>query len=279
MLIWIICTLLDSISSIFWKKSLEYKLHPYVMTLYGHSTGFLILPFFFYLLDIKLENLFFAIVIWCIFSVFEIIWEKFETEIYKVEKFSTMAPFENLSTIFTIIIWFLLFKDSSLNAFLITLFILALIILFSFDFKNFKFPKVFWKILLSHFSYSISTLIVAYWVLKLWWEAIFMADLIWWFIIFSIFVLIVWKQKDFLNMPKGFLKNRTLSWLIWWSSYMLSLMIISDFWVIISSMLSFLWLSSTLLLSYIFLWDEPEKKDLIMSTIVTILVAVWFYFK
>lgn len=179
MLIWIICTLLNSVSSIFWKKSLEHKLHSYVMTLYGHSIGFLLLPFFLYFLDVDLENLAFILLIWVIFSIFEIIWEKIDTEIYKVEKFSTMAPFENLSKIFTIIIWFLLFRDSSVNAFLMTLFILTLIILFSFNFRDFKFPKVFWKVLLCHFSYSISNLIVAYWVIKFWWEQIFIADLIW----------------------------------------------------------------------------------------------------
>jgi hypothetical protein len=73
-----------------------------------------------------------------------------EQKIYKVEKISTLMPFENLQKVFVVIISYFLFSDTSLTTLLITLLSIIVIILFKIDFKNFKLPKFIKPIILTN---------------------------------------------------------------------------------------------------------------------------------
>gem|GEM_PF-2455326 len=77
-----------------------------------------------------------------ILTVFlQIIIVPIDQAIYKKEKISTILPYENLSSIFAILISFFIFKDVSWTSFFIAILTVIVIILFSIDFKNVKFPK------------------------------------------------------------------------------------------------------------------------------------------
>ncbi len=69
--------------------------------------------------------------------------------IYKVEKVSTLLPYENLAAVITIILAFFIFQDTPLVTFLIAIAIIVILFFFSFDPKTHEFPKNFKLILLN----------------------------------------------------------------------------------------------------------------------------------
>lgn len=85
--------------------------------------------------------------------------------------------------------------------------------------------------------------------------------------------------KAIKTLKKDFLFNRYLGSILSWIAYLISLFLISDLWLTISTLLWFLWLGFTLILSYFFLWDKPDKKNIILALIVFILVSIGYYFK
>lgn len=71
-------------------------------------------------------------------------------KIYASEKISTLLPYENLSSVITIIIAFVIFRDTPLPTVAIAILIIVIIFVFSFDFKTHEFPKKFGLIVLNN---------------------------------------------------------------------------------------------------------------------------------
>lgn len=280
MILAIISAVIWSFSKILFKKSLWFWVNNFIITSYNRLWWIIIWLIFIATWFINPSELtLHAVWFWVLFAMLDMITGKYEQDVYRKETISAMAPFSSLDKVFIIIISFFYFKDISLLSLWITFLTIILISVSSFDFKKRVFPKNLWKIFLFQLSRAFSISIVWYLVLEYWANIIFMLDASMWFIVALIIVLLAKKAKEMFLLPKWFLKIWLWNWIIWWSSYWLSLLVIDDLWLWISTLLWFLWLWVTLIMSYIFFKDTPAKKDLLVTVLVTVLVWLWYYFK
>lgn len=279
---WIISTFFSSAGTIFWKKALDITTgmsNFWFMFFWRVSWLLIILYFLFswktnlFFLDYR-YFLFICIIIF-IWIISWIIWQY----VYQREKLSTVAPYENLNKIFSIILSFFLFWNISIISLWISLLVIVIIFFFSVNLKNISFPtniKIF----------SFNQILVTFNIVSVWFILsnispfnYFVFENLLWIIVLLLLML---KKNDFKKLSwasKKFYSNRLLASFLWTISYLISLYIISSYWVVINILLSFLYLFFILIFSYLFLWDKPEKKNIYLSLIVSILVWLWFYFK
>ncbi len=62
-------------------------------------------------------------------------------------------------------------------------------------------------------------------------------------------------------------------------SILLSLTMYSSLWVVLTSLLSLLYLWFVYIISYFILKEIPSKKDVIVTIIVSIFIIIWIIFK
>jgi drug/metabolite transporter (DMT)-like permease len=62
-------------------------------------------------------------------------------------------------------------------------------------------------------------------------------------------------------------------------SFILYLFLVSEFGIVVSTLLSFLATGVTMLFGYLILKKKPSKKDIYLTIITTVLVGIGFYFK
>jgi hypothetical protein len=102
-------------------------------------------------------------------------------------------------------------------------------------------------------------------------------------IIFSLYLIlaILFKEsfKSLLVQNKTFYKSRGLSLILWWTWFLIWLYIIESFWVLIATLISFIWIITSILSLKYILKDTPKIKDIILAIIVTIMIWIWYYFK
>lgn len=199
--------------------------------------------------------------------------------LYREEKISTLIPYENLNSVFVIVIWYLIFKDASLVAVGMSILVIITTILFSIDFKNFEFPKNIKKILFVQILITIETLLTWYFLKDL-------ADKDY-FVVYQIVVVIMLLFPLLFNKLFGAVKKMSKSFLWYGSlsatanniSFLLYLFLVSEFGVVISMLLSFLGDGITILFWFLFLKEKPSKKEVLLIVLTTLLVGVGFYFK
>lgn len=211
--------------------------------------------------------------------IFWILWAVISQYVYKQEKISTVAPYENLNKILSIIISFFIFSDVSLVSLGIAIFVVLVIFFSSFDFKTREVPRTIQIFSLNQLMISINTILIGYLLLQISSIEYFVTEGVIG-VVLLLFVIIF--NKDIVKMTKlgkDFYKSRVWAALIGNLGYVISLYVISEFGVTINILLSFLYLWFTLILSYLILWDKPTKKSILVSIFVTFLVGLWFYFK
>ena len=275
----IFTSILESFSEVFRKKTLIHRVPEYLNTLFAYSTWMLFVIYFaasanFSDIDYKLFILIF------IMSVLDLVSSKISQNIYREEKISVLMPYTNINSILTILLSFFLFSDVSKTTFGITIFTILVIVGFSIDFKILRFPRNIIKMFICELIYAFSNLIVGY-ILFIWyWEwLLFIFDITTSTIMLIFISLFLWYFKQIKKIKRNYYLPK-LTWsFLWWWSYALSLIIISDLWLSVSILLWFVWMWITLLLSYLILKDKPSKKDLILTVIVTSLVWIWYYLK
>lgn len=199
--------------------------------------------------------------------------------VYKREKISLIAPYENLNKILSIILSFFLFWDVSVTSLCIAILVVWIIFVSSYDFKTNYIPKTIQIYAINQVLISINTIILWYILLQISAIEFFMIDKTVAFIILFALIIINKDLFKIRKLEKKFLQTRILASLLWVSSYILSLYIISEFGVTINILLSFIYLIFILCLSYFILWDKPTKKSIIVSIVIVMLVWLWFYFK
>lgn len=211
--------------------------------------------------------------------IIDIRYDYLDQSLYREEKVSTMIPYENLNCVFAIVAWYLMFRDASLISVGISMIVIIMTILSSMDFKHFTWPKNIKKILLIQILITAETLITWYFL-----KDVSDKDF---FIVYQVVIIIMllfpFVIKNFFSQIKS-LKPRfrwyqTISSTSNNISFLLYLFLVSEFGVVISTLLSFLWDGITLLFGFIFLREKPSKKDVIMIVATTVLVGLGFYFK
>lgn len=277
----IISTLLDSLSTIYRKKALWYNVPSTVFQLLAFFGNIILIIVFilFSKYDFSWLNynviflIFLLIIIWYIST-------QISQYVYKREKISILTPYENINSIISIILAFFIFSwEVSLISFILTIIAWIVVIISSINFNKIEIPKVIKLI-------SFQQLLRSIWLIIIWYilKEITPVD---YYIIKSLtyifwLLTIIYFKKEFLQIisqPKDFYKSRLLASSIWSLSWIISLFIIKDLWVWISILLWYLYIIFILTFSYIFLWDKPSKKDIIVTIIISILVWFWYYFK
>ncbi len=284
-----ISTFLGSLWDIFFKKSLNYKINIWNNDFLWQVPPLLIFLFFYFFVwftfqtnfNLELNTLFFIILTFAIYTI----WVYLRSKILKVEKLSYLLPYANLEKIFTIIFSFFLFWDISVFTFFIIIFTIFVIILFTVDFKNVTFSK---NILIYSFAqifYAIWNLLTWYILLESikWWLWIssfsFITTylIIWTIILFIPFLFLKW-FKELKEVSRDFYIFRSVSWVFWWTSWFLSLVIVSNLWLSMSILLSFIWVFTTLVFTFFILKEKIAFKDFLLSVIILALISVGFYF-
>lgn len=276
----ILSTFLNSLATIFWKKSLNYWAPKEIFNLLARASIFFVglSLFFLWLLDFSWMSIYYILII-VLITIVQNLKTMMNQYIYSIEKISTLMPYTNINKILTIILAFFIFWDISNISFWITLLAVIIIIVFSIDYKSLKVPKIIWLFALWEIVESMLILLIWYVLLSLTWSAYYiMSYMVWIFFVWSI-VIQKWQLKKFKTLPKKFYIDRLTACHFWWVWYLLSVVLIKELWVSVSILLSFIWIWITLLFSYIFFKDKPSIKNIILTVIVSALVWIWYILK
>ncbi len=278
MILVVLSTLIDCFSDIFWKKSLWFGVWWKVHDLMSYPIWLMIVWYFLYTwVDLSQIDYFLVISILFI-TLLAIFNASLYQKIYTKDKISVIMPYTNVNKILTIIFSFILFSDVSITSLIITIIAVFVIIWFSINYKSFKFPKSTKMIFLVEFLAAIENIWAWYLIVTYSEVLYFIVFVLFWIVLLTWIALYLWEFKTLKWLNKSFFINRYI-WAMWWISWFLWLVVIKNLWLSISILLSFLWIWITLLFSYIILKDKPSKKDIILTTIVSILVWLWYYFQ
>ena len=281
-LLWILQAILNSITSILWKKSVDVSNVSKGLFLFYPKLVGLTFVLVFMVLGLVNYDIFFDIKTLFIVTIVILIWLWtwfIKQAILKENKVSSIIPFENLAPLFTILLWYFLFHKASIYSFVISIIAVVLVILFSIDYKTFRFPKKVSLLFLHQWLLSIEMLLIAYALNSYNWASIAAVDVFVWSIILLLFLIKLSELKQIHKQKKEFYIFRFWAGYAWWFAYIITLFLISNLWIVLSTLLGFLTLGITLILWYFFLNDKPNKKDVVLAVLITILVWLWMYFK
>jgi len=280
MFIAFISTLLSSIATISWKKSLTFWVPRELFKLFAQTTvvSVTIILYLTWYLDFTWLSYYHVLLLILITIVWNL--KTFLNQyIYSKEKISTIIPYTNINKILTIILAFFIFWDISNISFIITIIAIIIITLFSIDFKFLSIPKNINLFAMWEVVQSFITLLTWYVLLSITWSAFFVLSYLIWIIFVGSIVIFKWQFKEVKNIPAKFYLYRLIACHLWWTWFLLSVLVIKELWVSISILLSFIWLWMTLLFSFLFFKDKPSIKNIILIIVVSALVGLWYYFK
>jgi len=277
MFLWIISVLFSSYALILWKKALSFNcpnnLFRLLWLTFWIIFSIIFINFWYNDFSWLTLNIWILIFLATIISYIRIlIWQY----VYKREKISTLTPYENINKIISIIFSFLIFWHISIESFLITLFAWFILIWFSINLKTLKIPKFLNLFFINQLLLSFNTIIIWYFLTQI--------TAIDYYILYNLAFLIialplVIKYKEYLNLkklPKTFYKNRFWDSLISDIGTIIMFFIITDMWLTIWILFSYLYVWITLFLSFFILKDKPSKKDIILTIILSILVWIGY---
>ncbi len=276
----IISTILDSMASVFWKRALVYNAPKEIFSILAYSSIILISTILFitWKLSVEIVSIWTLLIILLI-TILTYIRTLIMQTVYRNDKISKILPYQNISKIITLIVGFFLFWDTSIITLIIALVTIFIIILFSIDFKKIYIPKTIKLFSIAEVIYATILLLLWYLLLSITNISYFVYSYLFW-ITFTL-ILIGYKKQFhyFKELPKQFYGYRLTACHLWWTGYILSLFIMKELWLTVSILVSYIWLASTLVFSYLMFKDKPTKKDLLLIIIVTILISIWYYFK
>ncbi|EKE27852.1 MAG: hypothetical protein ACD_3C00142G0008 [uncultured bacterium (gcode 4)] len=281
MIWWILNAFLWSLWAIFWKKSLELNKLPQSLFMFLWMLGWFILSFVFifsWLTNFPFENLYILIWMLLITIISIVMWYLWQY-IYREEKMSVLLPYSNIDKIIIIIVSFFYFQNASIISFFSAILATAVVIYFSLDFKELKFPKNFSLIMLNNVLSATKVLYLGWLFLHITSITFYSYNTISYTLI--LFVPLLFK-KEFLSINKGskeFYSFRLWAAVIGQINALIWFFLLAKLWVLISNLLWFLTLWVTLLFWYLVLKDTPKKNDVIQAVLVSILVAIGYYFK
>jgi hypothetical protein len=280
-------TFLGSFAGVLWKKSLTLckenkNTSLYIFWLFWYIGSAIICAIYFLNGMISIEQLtipwhFIGLIVVSI--IVALIYRPLNQRLNQEEKLATLVPFSNLNKIFSLTLSFLIFKDVSLTALLISLSAVLVIVWASIDLKHFSFPKNFKKILLIQGLVSVRYIIMSRCILQLNDKIFYVYDTVFYALTLVIIILSSHTQWQLRQFNKGFYINRMWASIFWAISTVISLYLISELGATTVLLLGFLNVALQIIIAYFYLGEKPSKKDIILTLIVSVLVAIWFYFK
>lgn len=280
MIYWILSAILWATWDIVYKKSLELSNWKISDKYYNFIWNLFMLLFFpvvylFFEFEWITITIFYLIVL---ASFFKIIWELFEQTAIKNEKLSVLVPYWEFQSIFTVLIGFFVFSQNSRISFICALLAWLTLVIWSVDFKKFKFNKYCLTMILSSFFLALKYII--YWFVLL--EISEYSTLFYATIISTIILLLIIVFSKSLLEYKNI--NKKISKYIFWENIIrlgvsfITLFLIKELWIVQAVLIWMIYLIISLFFSFIFLKDKPEKKAIIIAVIVFLLVSFWWFF-
>lgn len=277
----IIWTLIWSISKVLFKKTTYYKLSPELNDLIGLFWGFvwICILFFLWIFDIVLKNLYDYIFI-VVLILFFIPVLHIRTYVLQKEKISSLIPYQNTAPILTILLAYIfLWEKVSFITLVIFITIIIILIFSSTIWNKIIFNKNILLFLLAEFITAVYNIFVAFILIDNSSSTYFIVYILLSSIILALIVLYqFYRWMRFPVLDNTFYIYRILASL-WWTSWLIWIILISEYGIIVSTLLGFLGLSVMLISSYIVYKDIPSKKDIIIIMIISILVAIWFIYR
>jgi len=211
-----------------------------------------------------------------LFSVFWMIANIPAQIAYRQEKISVLTPFAETGRIITLILGFFLFANTSLVTFSFALVSAFVLVWASINFKSFAINKYCLFILLTWVIQSINTIIAGYIILKLsTFSFIFGVNII--AVCITLFYMLSFKRWELVTIPsqttRPLLGMLTLNNLLWLVSYTITLYLMKELGIVMTSLLGMITMILTILSSYIFFRDIPTRKDIIVACIIMLCVG------
>lgn len=275
MIFWIINAIIASGAGVIYKKSLwmtqwiiSDKMYQLVWTIITLVCASCI--YFFTDVDNLSKSIIFLLLWSSLLTIFS---ELFEQYSYKNEKLSVLIPYWEFKTVCTVILWFLLFWESSIYSLLFTLLAWIILIITSIDFKNISFNKYCLSMIISSILWSVKIILFWYLLLELSPFNVFFYNM---FVIMIFLFLSVFFSKELSSVkklsPKMIIYITTeniLRFVVW----VISLFLIQELWVIQAVLLWMLFMVFTIISSYLFLKEVPKKKDIYRVVFVCICIS------
>ena len=286
-ILWIISALAWAIWWTYRKKAVDaWKLSTSLFAIFWPVFWIIVILILWYFLwfDKLIYSDYIIISIILLIVIIEIFTNFLEIYVFKKTKLSYLLPYQNLDKLLIVFIWFFIYywtdNWSSIESFFIILFTIFLIIYFSIDKKNLRIDKIIWIYLFRKTLSAISWLLIGYILLKYSTLSYMSINSI---LVIITYIIIIKITKDnfmiIFNQTREFYNARFASLFLWWSSFLLSLFLIESLGLLIATLISFLWLVFSIFSMKLILWDTPEKKQIILAFLVSILIWIWYYFK
>lgn len=231
----------------------------------------------YFFLDFQIPN-FHLIVLLIITAILQIFSDLFEQFAYRNEKISTLSPFGEFRSIITILLWFLVFQDTSLLSFIFALLAAWVLFWWNINPKTFRFNKYCLAMSFSGFFLAIKMILYWFILAEISSYNVFFYNIL--FVSILLFLYVVWKKqlwqiKKF--TPAG-IKYFSLEniWRLFYT--LIVLFLIQNLWVVQAVILGMLFLYTTTLFAYIFLKEKISHKQKLVLISVSIFISLWIYF-
>ena len=280
MIWWILGVFLKSIESIFRKKSLDEskKITPLAFDFLGSILGLILwCIFFFGKIEGNYQYSTTIILLICVWIIFRLSSSYLMQKVYRNEKLSTITPYENTNEMLSIILAFFIFRDVSMTSFCIALAIVVFTIIYTVDFKKLTFPRFFWTFFTAQILLTLYYVCIGFIVKEISYIEYFTLEALLGFIVLLSFTLRQKQTRVILSQSKIFYKDRIIAAFLWYVGFILGIYIVSEFWLLLSMIFSFLYVVFTMGFSFLFFWDIPKLKSIVFAILITSFVLLWFY--
>lgn len=188
-------------------------------------------------------------------------------------------PFENLSSIFTIVAAFFLLGNTPVGTLLVAILTMAVIFFASFDFKSHQFPKNIKLIVLSNSITAGRSLAMGYALSHMASPTFYSVRNLLNAAIIMVPILVARQWMAMKTSKKEYMVPRMAASFIGAASALIAFTLISKLGLVTTTLLGFLSMASTLIFGYFYLGDRPERKNVALAIVVSSLVAIGAYFR
>jgi len=200
---------------------------------------------------------------------------------YANEKVSVLQPFAMLFQVFPVILGFIFIASERANLITFITAILAslVVIIPNIDWNNFKMNKYSLMVLTSSIIKSAQVFAALYFLTILTPSNFYFLESILIIIISSFLIFFKKEFNEIKLLTKKYTKLLFANNFVAVISILLSLTMFKSLWVVLTSLLSLLYLIFIYILGYFILKEKPKKKDIIITFLVSILIIIWVFFK
>ena len=286
MLFAIISSILGSISSIFWKRSLAMAptLIPWCSSFVGMCGSGILISIVLLALGYgtyvgAITPLSIGLFVVFIGGIF--INTPIEQAIYRREKLSALIPYERIGAILTIVIGFFLFHNVSVITFGIILVAVVVMVAFTVDWQHFTVPRSILGMLVLQSNGAFHSLSLGYFLLQVDSFSFYIAKQLVIAAILLVILLSIGMRafRQIRELPRVYFAIRPVGSFIGGISDIIGLYLISSVGILIATLLGFLGIGVSVLLAYLLLGERPSRKDILLIVIVTSLVGLGMYCK